>query len=235
MAEDGEQRVILNVGGVKYETYRSTLIKYPETLLGVMFSSRNEALLHPTNKNEYFFDRNGEAFRYIMTFYRTGKTHYENNPLVTESELNAELDYFQIPSIVNYFDYDLAHKEGAKFLNKFIDLIESIVFENICVLEPYIKIGFSNCKEGTPERICTNFDILKDVTKKEFIRFESLDYIGSKILRKYKNEINTHLDFALPGKASISFGYTRCIIVVSSCIDFDKVAKLSRMMTNKTN
>ncbi|CAG8504856.1 22815_t:CDS:2 [Cetraspora pellucida] len=73
MTENNEQKIILNVGGVKYETYRSTLTKYPETLLGVMFSSRNEELLHPTNENEYFFDRNGNAFRYIMTFYRTGK------------------------------------------------------------------------------------------------------------------------------------------------------------------
>ncbi|CAG8487155.1 2402_t:CDS:2 [Gigaspora margarita] len=68
MAEDGEQKVILN-----YETYRSTLTKYLETLLGMMFSSRNETLLHPTNGNEYLFDRNGEAFRYIMIFYENRK------------------------------------------------------------------------------------------------------------------------------------------------------------------
>ncbi|RIB06522.1 hypothetical protein C2G38_505279 [Gigaspora rosea] len=61
MAEDGEQKVILNVGGIKYETYRSMLTKYPETLLGTMFSSRNETLLHPTNGNEYFFDRNSDT------------------------------------------------------------------------------------------------------------------------------------------------------------------------------
>ncbi|CAG8545214.1 16189_t:CDS:2 [Dentiscutata heterogama] len=206
MAEDGEQRVILNVGGVKYETYRSTLTEYPETLLGVMFSSRNEALLHPTNKNEYFFDRNGKTFNYIMTFYRTGKIHYEKNPLVTESELNAELEYFQIPSTVNYFDFDLAYKEVEKLLNKFVDLIKSIVFENICVLEPDVKIGFytlyCNYKE-TETRICTNFDILNDVTKKEFIRFEGLDdkcYIGSKILKECYNEIYAHLGCVLPGK-----------------------------------
>ncbi|CAG8827480.1 14466_t:CDS:2, partial [Racocetra persica] len=136
MTENNEQRVILNVVGVKYETYRSTLTKYPETLLGVMFSSRNEELLHPTNENEYFFDRNGDAFRYIMSFYRTA------NITVNESELEEELDYFQIPSNINYIDYDLAQKKAAKFLNQFINLIESVIFENLCILERYIRIGF---------------------------------------------------------------------------------------------
>ncbi|CAG8462214.1 3797_t:CDS:2 [Diversispora eburnea] len=54
---DIEDRIILNVGGVKYETFRSTLTAYPETLLGIMFAERNKEMLHPINDNEYFFDR----------------------------------------------------------------------------------------------------------------------------------------------------------------------------------
>ena len=63
-----DDRVVLNVGGIKYETYRSTLLKYPKTLLGTMFNSRNQDLLKPENENEYFFDRNGYAFHYILEF-----------------------------------------------------------------------------------------------------------------------------------------------------------------------
>ncbi|CAJ0628092.1 8094_t:CDS:2 [Entrophospora sp. SA101] len=78
MEKLNEERIILNVGGIKYETYRSTLIAFPETLLGTMFQERNNELLNSTNNNnesnkdEYFFDRNGKAFHYIMEWYRNG-------------------------------------------------------------------------------------------------------------------------------------------------------------------
>ncbi|CAG8489875.1 10841_t:CDS:2 [Diversispora eburnea] len=65
-------KIILNVGGIKYETYRSTLTAHSETLLGTMFHPRNQAMLHPTNGNEYFIDRNGYAFHFVMEYYRTG-------------------------------------------------------------------------------------------------------------------------------------------------------------------
>ncbi|CAI2169484.1 1794_t:CDS:2 [Funneliformis geosporum] len=71
-----EDRIILNVGGIKYETFRSTLTAYPDTLLGIMFSERNKEMLHPTNVNEYFFDRDGYIFRYILQYYRTGQVHW---------------------------------------------------------------------------------------------------------------------------------------------------------------
>src|ERR1044072_9054129 len=74
-----------------------------------MFQQRNHALLHPTNDNEYFIDRNGRAFHYILEFYRTGEILWPSYgdgdnetricccALVTREELLKELDYFQIP------------------------------------------------------------------------------------------------------------------------------------------
>ena len=51
------ERVILNVGGKRFETYVSTLKSYPDTLLGAMFSDRNRDLRRPDSREEYFFDR----------------------------------------------------------------------------------------------------------------------------------------------------------------------------------
>ncbi|CAB5351562.1 unnamed protein product [Rhizophagus irregularis] len=68
-----EETIILNVGGVKYETFRSTLTAYPNTMLGTMFSERNKMTLKSDDNKTYFIDRNGYAFYYIMEFYRTGK------------------------------------------------------------------------------------------------------------------------------------------------------------------
>ncbi|CAG8484708.1 6134_t:CDS:2 [Cetraspora pellucida] len=92
------ERIILNVGGIKYETYISTLTAYPTTLLGTMFQERNKALLKPTNENEYFIDRDGYLFRHILQFYRKSKIILpESDPAVTRRDLEDECDYFQIP------------------------------------------------------------------------------------------------------------------------------------------
>ncbi|KAF0485256.1 nucleotide binding protein 1-like protein [Gigaspora margarita] len=83
-------KIILNVGGVKYETYRTTLTAYPDTLLGTMFHPRNKEMLHPTNGNEYFIDRNGYTFYYIMEYYRTGS-------IVWSPALETSSDYSSPP------------------------------------------------------------------------------------------------------------------------------------------
>jgi hypothetical protein len=39
------------------------LYRYPNTLLGIMFTSRkNHPLVKPDSNGEYFFDRNGHIF-----------------------------------------------------------------------------------------------------------------------------------------------------------------------------
>ncbi|CAH1762965.1 924_t:CDS:2 [Entrophospora sp. SA101] len=96
-----KERIILNVGGIKYETYRSTLTKYPETMLGTMFKESNQSLLHPVKSNEYHIDRNGRLFFFILQFYRTGRIpdieKAKFSLPITKKELEAELDYFMIP------------------------------------------------------------------------------------------------------------------------------------------
>ena len=51
----------LNVGGKRYTTTRATLMRYPESMLGAMFSGEL-----PTSVDEhgcYFIDRDGPMFR----------------------------------------------------------------------------------------------------------------------------------------------------------------------------
>ncbi|CAG8533586.1 8255_t:CDS:2 [Acaulospora morrowiae] len=96
-----KEPIILNVGGIKYETYKSTLTAHPETFLGTMFQDRVRSLMLANNGNEYFIDRNGHVFHYIMQFYRTGKIFWSEqnrgHTYVSYEELLEELDYFQIP------------------------------------------------------------------------------------------------------------------------------------------
>ena len=65
-------RVHINVSGHRFETWRHTLDKYPDTLLG----SDEKEFFYDEQREEYFFDRDPELFRSVLAFYRTGKLHY---------------------------------------------------------------------------------------------------------------------------------------------------------------
>ena len=85
-------RVTLNIRGTCFETYESTLQRFPNTLLG------NPMLLEPyfnAEKNEYFFDRSQYIFDTILFFYQSGgilaKPDY-----IDEDEFQEELRFFGI-------------------------------------------------------------------------------------------------------------------------------------------
>lgn len=72
---------VINVGGSRYVLSQKLLSSYPETRLGKLALSptRDSALdlCDDINllENEFFFDRNSQAFRYIMNYYKTGHLH----------------------------------------------------------------------------------------------------------------------------------------------------------------
>mmetsp|Transcript_8963 Transcript_8963/g.12337 ORF Transcript_8963/g.12337 Transcript_8963/m.12337 type:complete len:288 (+) Transcript_8963:50-913(+) len=147
-----DAKVTLNVGGKRYETYITTLQKYPDSLLGTMFSDRNKNMLRPNPKGEYFFDRNGEVFSVILDFYRTDKLCVP--PSVNDDLLQDELEYFQLPvstkdsmRLGSYFRR-LSIKSALQIHSEFLKL----------TLEGLIKIVEKAAQEGC--RFC-EIDILK--------------------------------------------------------------------------
>ncbi|XP_058977117.1 potassium voltage-gated channel protein Shaw isoform X2 [Musca domestica] len=90
---DSENRVVLNVGGIRHETYKATLKKIPATRL----SKLTEALAnYDPLLNEYFFDRHPGVFAQVLNYYRTGKLHYPTDvcgPLFEE-----ELEFWGLDS-----------------------------------------------------------------------------------------------------------------------------------------
>ncbi|XP_066922126.1 voltage-gated potassium channel KCNC4-like isoform X2 [Clytia hemisphaerica] len=74
--EKSADRIVINVGGTRHETFRSTLRVYPDTRLGWLSIDGSDVsdAFDPV-LNEYFFDRHPTAFNQIMNFYRTGKLH----------------------------------------------------------------------------------------------------------------------------------------------------------------
>jgi hypothetical protein len=58
----------LNVGGHKFDTTVATMTRFPESMLGAMFSGRHQL---PKDKDGYYFiDQDGTHFRHIINFLR---------------------------------------------------------------------------------------------------------------------------------------------------------------------
>ncbi|XP_073474082.1 potassium voltage-gated channel subfamily A member 10 [Aquarana catesbeiana] len=67
--EEGNQRVFINIAGLRYETQLKTLNEFPETLLG---DPQKRINYFDSMRNEYFFDRNRPSFDGILYYYQSG-------------------------------------------------------------------------------------------------------------------------------------------------------------------
>jgi len=93
------RRVLLNVGGSRFETTRETLTRYADSFFGVMFSGR-EGIEVPTDDQGYaFIDRDGTHFRSILNFLRSGLLALPKDP-VEEKLLWEELRYYMLEPYV---------------------------------------------------------------------------------------------------------------------------------------
>ena len=95
VSHKGQQndRIILNVGGERFETLSGTLQRFPTTLLG-----SQESRIHFYNKHtdEYFFDRSRSLFEAILLFYQTnGVLRCPQNSSV--EIFQEECRYFRLP------------------------------------------------------------------------------------------------------------------------------------------
>ncbi|XP_064178174.1 potassium voltage-gated channel subfamily C member 1-like isoform X5 [Anguilla rostrata] len=74
------EKIVINCGGVRHETYRSTLKTLPGTRLSWLTEpdAFNNFDYDPKN-DEFFFDRHPSVFSFILNYYRTGKLHCPND------------------------------------------------------------------------------------------------------------------------------------------------------------
>lgn len=110
----GDEIVTLNVSGCRFQAWRQTLEKYPDTMLG----SSEKDFFYDEDRGEYFFDRDAEIFRHILGFYRTGRMHFPRTECI--SAIDDELAFFGImPEMIGdccYEDYRDRKRENQERL-----------------------------------------------------------------------------------------------------------------------
>ena len=93
-----QEIVKLNVGGVIYQTTKSTLCKYPNSMLGAMF---NGSMSTAVDENGcHFVDRDGELFKYILNYLRSSRLALPVD-FKELDQLCAEADFYQITELID--------------------------------------------------------------------------------------------------------------------------------------
>ena len=92
-------KVIINVSGMRFETWPLTLSRFPNTLLGNPYKRQK---YFDYIQNEYFFERHRQSFESILFFYQS-KGRWLNRPLSVSSEVFFdEIVFFELGIICNY-------------------------------------------------------------------------------------------------------------------------------------
>ncbi|XP_030404102.1 potassium voltage-gated channel subfamily D member 1 [Gopherus evgoodei] len=110
----GDEILVVNVSGRRFQTWQNTLDRYPDTLLG----SSEKDFFYDEDSQEYFFDRDPEIFRHVLNFYRTGHLHYPRHECI--QAFDEELSFYGIiPELIGdccLEEYRDRKKENAERL-----------------------------------------------------------------------------------------------------------------------
>jgi len=130
--DENNERVVLNVGGKRFETYAQTLARFPDSLMGVMFAERNKNLRKPDKNGEYFFDRSYEAFEVILNYFRTGSLIIPSH--IPRRMMKQELDFWQIPTSTMKEE----EKLGDKLMKVSLQVLRQKLEPALTSIETYI-------------------------------------------------------------------------------------------------
>ena len=119
LEETQKGRVILNIGGQRFETSKPTLQKDPESLFALLF--KPGTLITPVN-NTYFFDRDPAHFRLIINYLRNGCQLPTPAVLPKERryllELKSECEFYQINGFKTLVDKRLKQLDDLDGLDQ---------------------------------------------------------------------------------------------------------------------
>lgn len=104
--------VHIDVGGHMYTSSLATLTKYPDSRISRLFNG-TEPIVLDSLKQHYFIDRDGEIFRYILSFLRTSKLLLPED-FKDFNLLYEEAKYYQLQPMIKELERWKQEKEQRK-------------------------------------------------------------------------------------------------------------------------
>ncbi|XP_048102970.1 potassium voltage-gated channel subfamily C member 3a isoform X4 [Alosa alosa] len=145
------EKIVINCGGIRHETYRSTLKTLPGTRLSWLTEPDAYSNFdYDPKTDEFFFDRHPATFSFILNYYRTGKLHCPNDvcgPLFEEELAFWGIDETDVEACcwMNYRQ----HRDAEEALDS---------FETPEPEEPEIDPALTGGADGDLKRLCLQED-----------------------------------------------------------------------------
>jgi hypothetical protein len=93
-----DSEIDLNIGGQHFTTTLTTLTRFPDTMIGAMFSGRHD--LKKNHAGVFFIDRDGMHFRQILNFLRSPETYQLNMEANLKEELKGEANFYGLGDLM---------------------------------------------------------------------------------------------------------------------------------------
>ena len=78
-SEGEDRKITINVGGVRHDTWTSTLASLPGTRLALLAHLLEADESYDVTTGEYFFDHHAKAFESVLNYYRTQELHVDQS------------------------------------------------------------------------------------------------------------------------------------------------------------
>jgi hypothetical protein len=96
------EKVVINVSGMRFETLLSTINNFPKTLLGDPFKRQR---YFDYIQNEYFFERHRQSFESILFYYQSNGRFLSRPINISPEIFFDEIIFFELGMVLFYNSY----------------------------------------------------------------------------------------------------------------------------------
>ncbi|KAM8977827.1 potassium channel regulatory protein [Pelodytes ibericus] len=108
-----QEVITVNVGGTKFSTLSSTLMRFPESRLAHMLDGNDREFKFVNG--QYFIDRNGTWFSYILDYLRTSQLSLPSD-FADYERLQREAEFYQLPNLAEMLGHDSFYRPRLEIL-----------------------------------------------------------------------------------------------------------------------